>query len=437
VALLSLLLRLQPSWSLTLTAVHCNYGLRGAESDADQAFVEEMCREWKIPLRIRRLDVLARPRGTSLQAAARDVRYRAMTDLAEECGAERIAFGHTADDQAETVLLWMLRGAGLTGLSGMPACREGRIIRPLYEARRHDILAYLRDAGLSFRRDSSNATPLYLRNRIRQELLPALQRVVPSGVEALCRLADICREEDAYLAQHVAAMCETEIVASGEGDWAIDRSVLRQAPRAVQRRVVRELARRCDAARRPPSLRAVERILHVAMKQGVLEEVDVKSLRVAVEKDRIRFIPSRSMDAQRDRLPPTGPMVLAVPGQVMWAGTGQVIRAHLASPVEVAEGRNSIVADADRLSDPLLVRAWAHGDRFCPAGMKGHSKKLQDFFTDMKVPIALRRRIPVVVAPEGIVWVVGYRQDERWIPTPATRRRLVVAVQAGPAEEGT
>lgn len=437
VALLSLLLRLQSSWSLTLTAVHFNYGLRGAESDADQAFVEEICREWKIPLRIRRLDVFARPRGTSLQAAARDLRYRAMTDLAEDCGADRIALGHTADDQAETVLLWMLRGAGLTGLSGMPACREGRIIRPLYEARRHDILAYLCDAGLSFRQDSSNATPVYVRNRIRQELLPALQRVVPSSVEALCRLGDICREEDAYLDQHVAALCEAQIVAAHEGAWAIDRSFLQQAPRAVQRRVVRELARRCDAAHRHPSLRAVERILHAATKQGVFAEMNVKSIRVTVEQDRIRFTPSRSVSVHRGHLPPTDPVVLAVPGQVMWAGTGQVIRAHLAPPGEVGEGRHSIVADADRLSGPMLVRAWAQGDRFHPAGMKGRSKKLQDFFTDLKVPIALRRRIPVVVAPEGIVWVVGYRQDERWIPTPATRRRLVVAVHAGPTGEGT
>ena len=124
VALLSLLHRLRSSWALTLTAVHFNYKLRGAESDEDQEFVAVLCRELEIPLHAKRLDVRKRAPRTSLQAAARDLRYRAMMDIAEACGADRIAVGHTADDQAETVLLWMLRGAGLTGLSGMPVSRN-------------------------------------------------------------------------------------------------------------------------------------------------------------------------------------------------------------------------------------------------------------------------------------------------------------------------
>ncbi len=440
VALLSLLHRLRPSWSLTLTALHCNYGLRGPESEADQEFVETLCGELKVPLHTRRLKVLAGARRTSLQAAARDLRYRAMTDLAGKCGANRIALGHTADDQAETVLLWMLRGAGMTGLSGMPACRDGQIIRPLYETRRRDILAYLHDAGLSFRRDSSNAKPLYLRNRIRQEILPVLQRVSPSSVEALCRLADICREEDAYLDQQVAALCEARISRSGGGGWTIDRSFLQRVPRPVQRRVVRDLLRRCEASRRSLGLRMVEHILQVATKRGPVARIDVRSIRVVIDQDLVHVMPLENRDGCQDRPSQAGPMVLTVPGQVVWNGTRQLIRAEPlpVGPGDVTDlGKSRIVVDADHLSGPLVVRAWQPGDRFCPLGMKGRSKKLQDFFTDLKVPVVLRRRIPLVVAPEGIVWVVGYRQDERWTPAAATRRCLVMTVRAGSAEGGT
>ncbi|MDH5319388.1 MAG: tRNA lysidine(34) synthetase TilS, partial [Nitrospira sp.] len=127
-ALLSLLDCLRPEWSLTLTAVHCNYGLRGSESEGDQEFVTTRCGELNIPLHVRRLHLHERSKQSSLQAAARHLRYQAFSEIAEQCGADRIVLGHTADDQAETILLWLLRGTGLTGLAGMPADRDGGIV---------------------------------------------------------------------------------------------------------------------------------------------------------------------------------------------------------------------------------------------------------------------------------------------------------------------
>ncbi|TKS61957.1 MAG: hypothetical protein EWM72_00083 [Nitrospira sp.] len=439
VALLSLLHRLRPSWSLTLTAVHFNYGLRGAESDGDQEFVAAFCRELEIPLSSRRLDVRGRARGTSLQAAARDLRYRAMTDIAKECGADRIALGHTADDQAETVLLWMLRGAGLSGLSGMPAIRDGKFIRPLYETKRQDILAYLQSAELSFRQDSSNAKPLYLRNRIRQELMPVLKRLVPSSVDALCRLADVCREDDRFLDEQLAALCSTRIRQEIEEGWSIERAFVRELPRALQRRLVRDVLRRCDALHRPAGLCAVERILHSVTAKGTFRGMAAKSIRLVVGKDLVQFIPSGHRDLSHEQRDQVVPKILAVPSQVTWAGTGQTIRAQQLARSHVraaAQGRNCIIVDADRVSGPLVVRAWQPGDRFHPLGMKGRSKKLQDFFTDLKVSTTTRRKVPVVVAPKGIVWVVGYRQDERWTLTAATERCLVITASEGATGEG-
>src|SRR5688572_25445198 len=170
-ALLSLLHRLVRSWRLTLTVVHCNYGLRGPEADSDESFVDTFCREREVPLVIHRPLLVKRRRRSSLQALARDARYDFMKQLAREVGADRIAVGHTADDQAETMLMWLLRGAGTAGLAGMPYFREDRIIRPLLAATREEILTYLDCEGLSYRHDSSNEKLLYHRNRIRKELL--------------------------------------------------------------------------------------------------------------------------------------------------------------------------------------------------------------------------------------------------------------------------
>lgn len=430
VALVSLLHRLRASWRLSLTAVHCNYGLRGAESDGDQACVESLCRRLEIPLYARRVDM--RGHRGSLQAAARDLRYGIMKDVAEACGADRVAVGHTADDQAETVLLWMLRGAGLTGLSGMPASRNGVIVRPLYETRRKDILDYLRQQGVPFRWDSSNNTPLYLRNRIRQDVMPALQRVMPSAVESLCRLADICGEDDRYLDGMVASLSEGRITRLPHGAWSIDRSVLSTLPRPVQRRVVRNLLRQSDGQHRSPSIRVIDRLLQVVGGKATASDMAVSSWRVTVDRDSVHGAPSNRRHPARGRPWQASPAVLPVPGHVAWDGTGQVIQARQVTqdhcPVAVPDACE-IVVDADRISAPLIVRAWKPGDRFCPSGMNGRSKKLQDFFTDLKVSREDKRRIPVVVAPEGIVWIVGYRPDGRWLANKSAERRVALTVQ--------
>ena len=438
IALLSLLHWIRLPWRLTLTAVHFNYGLRGEESNADQAFVESMCRRMEVPLKTMRLDMRRRAHGVSLQAAARDLRYRAMNDLAHQCGADRIAVGHTANDQAETVLLWMLRGAGLTGLSGMPACRDGIIVRPLYETRRDEILAYLSNEGVRFRQDSSNDKPIYLRNQIRQDVIPVLQRLVPSAVDGLCRLADLCRDDDRYLDEHVQALCRPWIGQLLEGGWEISRLFLRQAPVAVQRRIVRDLLRRGESQPRSPRRDTVERVLRAVAKENVVSEVATPSGWVAVGKGSVRFVHMKRQT--RSRHPQLTPTMVAVPGSMTWAGTGQRIQVQEVTRQQVATmipAQDCIVIDASRISQPLVVRAWERGDRFCPYGMKGRSKKLQDFFMDVKLSRADRSRIPLVVAPEGIVWVVGYRQDERWAVTSDTKRYMILAVHPAQAEEGS
>jgi tRNA(Ile)-lysidine synthase len=438
VALLSILHHLRSSWELTLTAVHCNHGLRGAESEGDQKFVETFCQGLGVCLQVRQVGLHMGGRKASLQAKARDLRYRVMQEVAAQCGADHIATGHTADDQAETVLLWMLRGAGLTGLSGMPAFRDHKIVRPLYDTKRQEILAYLRSSELSFREDSSNVQPYYLRNRVRSEVIPILNRLVPSSVNALCELADICREDDRYLDQQVARV-SSAVMRESAGGWAIDCAFLLELPSSLQRRCIRNLLRENDAQRRASGIRTVDGIIRLASNTRSGLSLDLKGGRVVVDDRRLRFVPFQAREISHAGQPHGRCQErLSVPGELIWSGTDQRLQVQQQARIEVRAplGADRILVDADRVSPPLTVRNWLPGDRFYPSGMGGHSKKVQDFFTDLKIPIAFRSRIPLVVAPEGILWIVGYRQDDRWIPTATTERCFVISCDHLSRREG-
>lgn len=440
VALLTLLHRLAPRWRLRLTAVHFNYGLRGKESDEDQAFVVSLCESLGIPLLCKALDVQTRPRRVSLQAVARELRYRAVTTLAGECGADRIVLGHTADDQAETVLLWLLRGSGLAGLAGMPAAREGFIVRPLYEVRRRDIVAYLSQHGQSYRQDSSNMKPVYVRNRIRHELIPVMHQIAPSVIAALCRMADLCREDEQYLEAQVAGFASTLICEDGQGGYWVKRGPVLALPPALQRRLLREALRRCHPFRRPPALATVEAVRAVLSKKILSASFSLKSVQVAVTGDHLHLLPGANAAERVERENTDVGMAVAVPSQTEWAGTGQQIRVQLV-PIDQAclsspSRAWSMVVDADRVGGPLTLRSWQRGDRFVPSGMQGRSKKLQDLFVDLKVPKAQRSRIPLLVSSGGIVGVLGYRQDERFAVSPSTRHCLLISVGESLVKEG-
>jgi len=443
IALLSLLHRLSRSWRLTLTAVHCNYGLRGAESDGDESFVSTFCRERQLSLVIHRPTLVKRRQRSSLQATARDARYDFMKQLAHEVGADCIAVGHTANDQAETVLMWLLRGAGMAGLAGMPYAREDRIIRPLLAATHEEVLAYLNREGLTYRCDSSNEKPLYQRNRIRKELLPVITVLAPAAVRVLQRQADLFREDEKYLEQITNKLVRARVTHDSRGVQRIDRQGFVELPVALQRRLVRAILRTYDEEGRASSVRVVESVRRVFLKGRSGARLSLKQALVLLDHGSVRFSPTIEKDhvhetnsgqGKRETLP------LPVPSKVYWARTNQQIHVQLmtrraAGEMGRAPSEGLVLFDADRFSEPLSIRAWEAGDRFSPHGMKGKSKKLQDFFTDMKVARYERGKVPLLVAPEGILWVVGMRQDERFVVRGGTTRCLVVSVSNRASEK--
>ena len=364
IALLSLLAALAPSWRLKLTVVHFNYGLRGSESDGDEAFVSSFCQARNIPLVVRRPVLSKQPRASSLQQLARWARYEAMKSLAHELHADRIVTGHTANDQAETMLMWMLRGAGLTGLAGMPFIRDKMIARPLLRTTREEILSYLKLEGLSYRQDSSNLTRLYRRNQVRRDLLPVMEDITPGIVRLLERQADVLRTDDAYLEQVVDELYRSLITVDAKGDQRFERQAVDALPNALKRRLVRHILKGTDRDQRAPSLRVVESVLRFLSGKSKGRRVSLRGADVVRDRERVVVSRRRRQDHASDRrspIPAAGPVPVVVPSTVYWPGTGQEIHVQEmtrqeAEPLLKHRTRERAVFDMARLSAPLVLR---------------------------------------------------------------------------------
>jgi tRNA(Ile)-lysidine synthase len=435
VALLAVLHALAPAWNWRLTVAHINYGLRGQESEQDARFVIDLCRELDVPVICEAISL-----GTaraSLQARAREARYALFAEIAARIDADKIALGHTADDQAETLLMWTLRGAGTGGLAGIPQMRNGKWIRPLLDVPRGDVEAYLLDQGRTWRTDSSNLKPLYTRNRIRLEILPVLKAANPAIVRTLGRQARILRDEDQCLDQLAQTALRGLMQADPGGAIYVDRDKLLGLPVALQRRVVRAVLRSATGAVQWPTFGAVDTILRCVVAGRTGSMLHAAGGLAWRDYGRIGFQrwgrrhhgigQNEAAWAEVCVSVETG-ATTAVP----WAPTAQVLRVSLEEtalrqhPGTAPRSPLRVMLDMDRIAPPVVVRSWRPGDSFQPTGMGGRRKKLQDYFADIKLPRAERHRVPLVCSRDHILWVAGHRPDQRVQATPASTRLLIL-----------
>ena len=420
VALLYALAALAPAWRLELHALHVDHGLR-AESARDADFVRGLGARLSVPVDVATVTV---ERRGSLEAAARAARYAALAASADRVGAARIALGHTADDQAETVLMRVLRGAGLRGLAAIPPVRD-RIIRPLIECRRADLVVELHRAGLEWVEDPSNRDPKFLRNRIRHELLPWLtESVSPEIADGLVRVAAAARTTVGALDRIAAS--ELERLAEF-GDVAVTLPVasLRALPRDVAAEILRQAASRLGshAPLRAWAHRGLRRILAAPPPRKAFK-IGAVTLEVSGPRLRLALGPQ----------PPLTPRVLIAPGRLALPEIGFVLEAtlHDAPAWAIPDDPGRVVFDADLLPGELVVRPRQQGDRFTPFGSA--ERKLKDFLIDAKVPRWERDRVPVIEAAGEIVWVGGLRRGAAAPVVSRTRRVLELAlVSAGGA----
>lgn len=431
VALLQVLSAWRKHMDLTLAVVHVEHGLRGKESLEDATFVEQLARQLALQFFLKRINLKSHPdkrKGESVQAVAREKRYAQLQAVVREWGGTKVAVGHTQDDQAETVLLSMLRGAGLAGLSGMPSQREPGVIRPFLKVSRSEILSYLDEKGCEFRVDSTNDNPKYTRNRLRRELIPLLKTFNPNVVSVLSRQALILREEHQYLDEAAKVALDSVEVSRTKDRVVWSRSRLLTFPVSIQRRMVLLMVGTLWGKPSPLEFETVEMLLQHVVHGTSGSSGCFAGLEAVREYDRVTFVKA----GRRSRLQREWSCVWPFPGSIHWPVTGQTIEGKITATKTIPSRRNDSVAylDADRFSHELVVRSWKPGDYFFPYGMGGRRKKIQDFFSDAKIHQAERSTVPLVVAPEGILWVGGYRSDHRFRVTEETSHVAVVRIRA-------
>ena len=376
-ALLSALVEMRDAGELgEVTAVHVDHALRPG-SHLDGEACARVCASLGVPLRQVKVEV----QGGNVQAEARKVRYAALRREAARAGATRIATGHTQDDQAETVLLRLLRGSGARGLSGIPP-RRGAIVRPLIDRSRAEVMAYVRARGLPHLEDPSNATPRFLRNRLRAEVVPVLRSLAPHASRALARAADLLRDDERALAGEGRRLAATGTVRVTD---------LLAEPVAVRRRVVRDLWRRASGRRADLEARQVESVLALLGRRGPSRAPLSRGFEACVRYGAlsIRTAPAIAAAVEPVRIP--GPGAHALPG-------GGVLE----------------VASAVGAAWPLWWRGRRSGDRFRPA-RGGGSKKLKAWLIDRKVPREVRDALRVLADDAGwILWIpeLGARSEK-------------------------
>jgi tRNA(Ile)-lysidine synthase len=417
-----------------LHVCHLNHQLRGADSDADAEFVRQLAQRHGLPFTIEKRDVatLAADRKLSLEDAARRARHKFLAAVAEQTGIKTLALAHTADDQVETFLLKLLRGAGATGLSGMELERQlggMRVIRPLLGVRRNEILDYLATEKVSWREDASNADPRFTRNRIRHVLLPLLEREFnPAVRETLLRTVEILRDEDSYLTHHVSNAVYSPACSGDE----IDIEALAGWPPAVQRRVVRLWL----GSETEFGFEHIEAVRELAVSDSPSAEVHLpEDLIVYREYDELKKVRREELEPVRGKWP------LAISGETVIRELGvkfichpEPIEGSRSLPKEILRSaqndkKSEESLDLGSLGDSPFIRTWQEGDRFQPLGMSGE-KKLQDFFVDEKVPRRVRGRTPLLCAADGrISWVVGVRIADPFKIGKNTRRILRMRVK--------
>jgi tRNA(Ile)-lysidine synthase len=427
VLLLRALLTLREEFSLGLHVAHVNHQLRGTESARDEAFVTDLALSLGLPISRCRVNVRQRAReeGLSLEDASRRARYEFLGAVARKFRARKIATGHTASDQAETVLLRLLRGAGGTGLAGIPPVREGKIIRPLIDLGGTEVREFLHREGIAFRRDSSNTQQDVLRNRVRLHLIPLLEKEFnPKIQQALARTARLLSEDDATLGRAAVQALRRAVRRRSSGQLALALPSLLKYNQSTQSRILREALRDLRGDILGLGFRHIDALLGLAGSGRTGAKTSLPGGVVAS-----RGYGELVLDLKPSPCPDAAETSLLIPGRTDLRGNGLVLVSELLgrqpSPRDLKR-KDRVYLDADAFRSPLLVRTRKEGDRFQPFGL-AREKKLKKVLIDDRIPRDKRQQLPLLVDGAGtILWIVGHRRSEKAKVTKGTRRILEI-----------
>lgn len=438
-ALLQVLHAVAGTMELSLVAVYLNHGLRPEEVAREEELVKNRAGLLQIPFQTGAIPVraFARDRKLSLEHAARLLRYGMLEEIAGRAGAAGIAVAHTADDQAEELLLRLLRGTGRQGLAGMSPVSAARIIRPFLEISKAELLDYLHRNRIPYLLDSSNLSTVHLRNRVRLELLPYLEeRYNPNLKETLRQTAEILRDEEEILTGMTRFAYGRSVVEdAGKGGpvraVGLELGSFALEPKAIQRRILESICWRLES---PPSFRIIAGLLELALRDAGGGRMHLaEGLRVSRQARQLVFSYPEGKIARRGGLLQESGFELAIagPGSYPIPAIGRKVVVSIGDGIPSREAMRAGEAeylDRSAISFPLALRSPRPGDRFQPLGAPGR-KKVKDFLADRKVPAALRWQVPVLVDEYGIAALLGLGIDEARKVTGMTRQTVAFRLE--------
>ena len=447
VALLNVLLKIASGLSLTLGVAHLNHGIRNIDSDRDAEFVASLARKLKLPFYNKKKDVLSykKHHKLSLEEAARRVRYEFFHQIAGENKYNKIALGHQGNDNAELVLMYLFRGSGPTGISGIPPIRDnfsqyGIIVRPFLGLTRHEIMDYLTAKKLEYVTDTSNEDTKFLRNKVRRELIPLLKESYnPRIIETVNRLSSIIRSDEEWIEDIITPFYEDIILYSKEKEVALSIPKLVRIHMAPKRRVIRKAIENIKGDLRRITFSHIASIIKLLERVPAFGSLDLPGSITVTRKEDTLYISSGEKvrpktgshfeNIERPLFEYTIHQPGLKPESLCIKETGSRLRFSVISAKKIADiqsaGQQVAFFDMNSLAFPLVVRNFRHGDRFTPFGMTG-SQKLKKFFINNKISRTKRANCPVLLSANKIIWVAGHRQDEFGKVTQSTGNVLKV-----------
>ena len=426
VLLLDFMETLAHEWGLTLAVVHFNHHLRGAESDGDEALVRELSAARGMEYRRGEAEVgrITRDQHGNLEAVARDLRYRFFFSLVDQGQLACVVTAHTANDQAETVLMRLLRGAGTRGLGGIYPQLEGKVIRPFLGITRADVMQEIASRRLAYRVDSSNLNLRWRRNQIRAELLPLLEKEYnPEMVVLLNQLAERARDDETFLERLAHERGQPWRRREGREERIALRA-LADFPPALARRILRQMVQCARGTARGLAYAHIE-----ALRRFAAEAQSGKTLTLPGRAyARIEFSWLVVGMASREASGGDFSYPVSFPGRLAVREAGSTFHFKILSRIDPGKAYNQeklVGLDPQKLSGELVLRNWRAGDRFCPIGSRG-VRKLKELFRERKIPEVRRRNWPVLVCADQVVWVRGFPPGKSVAASRQTERVLMV-----------
>ncbi|MFH2219104.1 MAG: tRNA lysidine(34) synthetase TilS [Pseudomonadota bacterium] len=436
VALLHVLSALASRFSLRLGVAHLNHGLRQHISDSEAEFVASLSENMALPFFLEKADVRKYQAGAglSLEEAARHVRYAFYRRTARENRFSKIALGHHADDNAELVLMNLMRGSGPLGISGIPPVRNGSIVRPLIRVKRSEIMEFLNTSALKYVSDETNREIKYLRNRIRHHLMPVIKSSFnPRIVETLDRLSSILRSEEEWIESIIERDFKTSIVEEKDNSIAFSAERLGKIHIAARRRLIRKAVSKVKGNLRSITYAHINSVMDLLQDARPPKRLDLPGrVRVSLKGDRIVFsqehVALRTLDANSDNNAVNFfEYEIKKPGSIFIKEINARVALSEIGAEDVTSFRNvgpgTGFMDMAALTFPLVLRNFRPGDRFAPLGLSG-TKKVKKYFIDTKVPVAERLKCPILLSRNRIIWVAGHRIDESVKLNASTRNVL-------------